>query len=351
LIGLDKFRNTGGITIDNCYVLTRNTGGIIIEIQLNKESGVPLYLQVKKQIMDLVRNSSLKIGYKMPTERELSEKLKVSRNTVSMAYKELEQEGVLKSFQGRGTFVAEEARTWRTYGIKDKIVKFIDLGLEEALEVGLDADEYLELVTQRVNEKKELMSKMVAVYVECNSEQAKMFSQQLSTSTNMNIVPLTIPDLVSMDSETKETIEKAQVIIATFNHVNEVKELTRSFGLDVLGVAINPELGTIVRIARYPDGVKFGFICISEEFKFKIRGALEEAGLGNMDIVYSNTRDREELIEIMNNSDVLIVSPGRYNDVKELNKDNKEIIRFLYSLDDGSVKALKSKILETKYEK
>jgi DNA-binding transcriptional regulator YhcF (GntR family) len=326
-------------------------GGIFINIELNKHSGVPLYLQVKKQIMDLIRDGSLKVGNKMLTERELSERLKVSRNTVSMAYKELEQEGVLKSYQGRGTFVAEEAKPWKAYGIKDKIIKFVDLGLEEALETGIDADEFLEIVAQRVKEKKEHMSKMTAVYVECNVEQARLFSQQLSKSTNMNIIPLTLPDLSKMEETTKETIEKSQVIIATFNHVNEVKELTRNFNRDVLGIAINPDLGTIVRIARYPDGIKFGFICISDEFKFKIRGALEQAGLGNMDIVYSNTQNVEELNQIINTSDVLIVSPGRYNDVKELNKDNKEIIRFLYSLDDGSVKALKSKILEINYQK
>ncbi len=329
----------------------RNLGGITINIELNKDSGVPLYLQVKKQIMDLIRDGSLKVGNKMPTERELSEKLKVSRNTVSMAYKELEQEGVLKSYQGRGTFVAEEAKSWKAQGIKDKIIKFVDLGLEEALEIGMDADEFLEVVALRVKEKKEHMRKMTAVYVECNVEQARMFSQQLSKSTNMNIIPLTLPDLNRMEGTTKETIEKSQVIIATFNHVNEVKELTRGFNRDVLGIAINPDLGTIVRIARYPDGVKFGFICISDEFKFKIRGALEQAGLGNIDIVYSNTQNEEELKQIINNSDVLIVSPGRYNDVKELNGDDKEIIRFLYSLDDGSVKALKSKILEINYQK
>lgn len=324
---------------------------INIEILLNKDSRVPLYLQVKKQIMDLIRNGSLKVGYKIPTERELSEKLKVSRNTVSTAYKELEQEGVIKSYQGKGTFIAEEARPWKAQGIKDKIIKFVDLGLEEALEVGLDEDEFLEVVTQRVNEKKELMSKMVAVYVECNVEQARMFSQQLSKSTNMNIIPLTIPDLTKMDKNTIETMEKSQVVIATFNHVNEVKELTRDFNRDVLGIAINPDLGTIVRIARYANEVKFGFLCISDEFKFKIRGALEGAGLGNIDIIYSNTQNRSELQDIIDNSDVLIVSPGRYNDVNELNRDNKEIIRFLYSLDDGSVKALKSKILEIKHQK
>jgi DNA-binding GntR family transcriptional regulator len=102
---------------------------ININIELNKQSGVPLYLQVKKQIMDMIREGTLKVGYKMPTERELSERLKVSRNTVSVAYKELEQDGVLKSYQGKGTFVAEEARPWKAQGIKDKIMKYISIQL------------------------------------------------------------------------------------------------------------------------------------------------------------------------------------------------------------------------------
>lgn len=321
-----------------------------MEITLNKESKVPLYMQVKKQIMDLIRNGSLKVGRKMPTERELSERLKVSRNTISSAYNELEQEGILKSYQGKGTFVAEEAKPWKAQNIKDKIMKFVDLGLEEALETGMDADEFLEIVTQRVKDKKELMSKMEAVYVECNIEQAKMFSKQLSNSTNMNVFPLTVMDLKKMDKATRDILEKSQVIISTFNHVNEVKELITEYNKEVLGVAINPDLETIVKIARYPDDVKFGFFCISDEFKFKIRGALEQAGLGTINITYTNSYEKTELSKIIDDSDVLIVSPGRYNDIKELNHTNKEIIRFLYSLDDGSVKALKSKIIEAKYQ-
>jgi DNA-binding GntR family transcriptional regulator len=95
---------------------------IVIDIKINKESGLPLYLQVKKQIMDLIKKGTLKVGNKMPTERELSENLKVSRNTISAAYNELEQEGVLKSYQGRGTFVAEEANPWKAQSIKEKII-------------------------------------------------------------------------------------------------------------------------------------------------------------------------------------------------------------------------------------
>ncbi|NMM63538.1 GntR family transcriptional regulator [Clostridium sp. P21] len=326
-------------------------GVIAIEIKIDKDSGVPLYLQVKKQIMNLIKTDTLMVGNKMPTERELSERLKVSRNTISTAYNELEQEGVLKSYQGRGTFVAEEANPWKVQNIKEKIIKFVDLGFEEALESGMDADEFLEVVMQRVREKKELMSKITALYVECNIEQAKMFSKQLMDSTNMNVIPFTLEDIRTATKETKSVIEKSQVIIATFNHVNEVVRLTRPFKKEVIGVAINVDLQTIVKIARYPEQTKFGFVCMSQEFMFKARGALEKAGLANIDIQYTNTTDKEELAKIVSNSDVIIVSPGRYKDVKENITEDKETMKFLYSLDDSSVKALKSKIIELKYQK
>lgn len=321
-------------------------GVINIEIKINKESGVPLYLQVKKQIMDLIKDGTLKVGNKMPTERELSENLKVSRNTVSTAYNELEQEGVLKSYQGRGTFVAEEANPWKVQNITEKILKFIDLGFEEAIEFGLDADEFLELVTQRVKDKKDLMSKMTALYVECNVEQSRMFSNQLIENTNMNVIPLTLSDIRNINKETKELIEKSEVIIATFNHVNEVVRLTKPFKKEVVGVAINVDLETIVKIARHSSETKFGFVCMSQEFMFKARGALEKAGLNGINIQYTNTTDKNELIKVINNSDVLIVSPGRYKDVKENITGDKEMMKFLYSLDESSVKALKSKIIE-----
>lgn len=322
-----------------------------MDIKIDKKSGLPIYLQVKNQIKELIQSGTINIGYKMPAERDLSEKLQVSRNTISTAYKELEQEGILKSYQGRGTFVLEDARPWKRQNIREKIAKFVDLGFEEALEGGISPEEFLEIVTERVEQKKELISKIQAVYVECNIEQSKMFSKQLSQSTNLNVIPLTISDLKNMSKETKDTIEKSQVVIATFNHVNEVSELIAEFNKQILGIAINADMGTIVKIAKYPESTKFGFVCISEEFLFKVRAALETAGLGSLDITYSNSHDKEEMKRIVDESDVILVSPGRYSDIKELNSHNKDVISFIYNLDDGSVKALKSRLIELEYYK
>lgn len=287
----------------------------------------------------------------MPTERELSGELQVSRNTVSMAYRELEQQGVLKSYQGKGTFVAEEVKLWKDEDIREKIKKFVDLAFEEAIETGIDTDEFLEIVTERIEEKRRLINEISGIYIECNIEQSRIFAAQLKERTNIDFKPLTVNDLKVMDKDTEELLQRSQIIITTFNHVNEVRRLTRNFNKKVLGVAITPDLETIVKIARFPIETKFYFVCISEEFKFKVRDALESAGLGNINIEYTNSLDKKELMEIIEKTDVIIASPGRYKDVNEINNGRKQIINFLYSLDDGSVKALKSKLLEIQYLK
>ena len=334
------------------YSLTRYTlGGIIINIEIDKNSVVPLYIQLKKQIMDEIKRGTLKVGSKLPTERELSKTLKISRNTVSTAYSDLEKDGDLKSYQGKGTFVVEESISWETLDIEKKVAKFIDLGLEEALEIGMKPEEYLGLVKQRVDEKKQIMDKIVSIYVECNIEQAKLFSEQLSNNSNMSVTYLTISELEKMDKDTEDKIKSVEFIITTFNHINEVTNLTAGLNKQIFGVAITPNLKPIIKIARYGVNTKFAFLCISKQFMFKIQAALENAGLSEFDITYYNTTDANEVKEIIKNSDVMIVSPGRYKEVNAANACNKEIIEFSFSLDEGSVKALKSNIVEMKFKK
>lgn len=323
---------------------------IEIQVKIDKGNKIPLYLQLKKQIMDLVKDGSLKVGYKMPTERELSEELKISRNTVSMAYKELEKEDILKSYQGRGTFVLEEVKLWKNENIKEKIKKFVDLAFEESIEAGIDADEFLEIVTERIEEKRKLMNDIKGIYIECNIEQSKVFAEQLKDRTGIDFSPMTVNDLKFMNREAQEFIKSSQIIITTFNHVYEVRSLLREYNKNVLGVAITPNLETIVKIARFPSNTRFLFVCITKEFKFKSMSALENAGLANLDITYTNSFDKNILKEESSKCDVIIASPGRYHDVEEVS-EGKEIINFAYNLDDGSVKSLKSKLLEVKYLK
>ena len=317
-------------------------------MEIDRKSGVPIYIQVKNYIIDDVKNGILKIGDKLPTERELSQSLKVSRNTISSAYNLLEQEGILISYQGRGTFVAKEDRPWKQDTTKNKVVRLIDMALEEAIEMDLDLKEFLLIAKDRVKEKEDLIKNINGIFIECNIEQARFFAQELTQNMGLNVLPMTLSQLKDKREADEKYINDAQIIITTFNHVNEVKSLISTFNKEVVGVASNPSLETIVKVAKYPKGTKFVQISLSKEFHFKVKYALKSAGLEDFKMEAINSRDEKEIIKAIENANVIIVSPGREEEIRKIAGNKKEIVRFDYILDKDSVNTMLSKIIKIK---
>ena len=74
---------------------------------LDKTSYVPLYRQLVNEFIERIDSGELKPGDRLESERELAERLKVSRITARQALDTLEQLGLVYREQGRGTFAAE----------------------------------------------------------------------------------------------------------------------------------------------------------------------------------------------------------------------------------------------------
>ncbi len=79
-------------------------------IELNYRDTRPIYEQIKDGIKQLIYTDTLGPDDKLPSVRELASKLAINPNTISRAYKELEQEGVLYTQSGIGTFINNEFR-------------------------------------------------------------------------------------------------------------------------------------------------------------------------------------------------------------------------------------------------
>ena len=73
---------------------------------LHKDIPVPLYYQLKLQILADIREGRLKVGDMIQPECDLCRQLGVSRPTVRQAMSELVAEGHLTRRKGKGTFVA-----------------------------------------------------------------------------------------------------------------------------------------------------------------------------------------------------------------------------------------------------
>ncbi|MEX2542120.1 MAG: GntR family transcriptional regulator [Trueperaceae bacterium] len=76
-------------------------------LNIDKKLPTPAYLQLREQLSRAIRTGELLPGSALPSERELSETLALSRMTVRRAFEELVSEGLVEQRQGSGTFVRE----------------------------------------------------------------------------------------------------------------------------------------------------------------------------------------------------------------------------------------------------
>jgi GntR family transcriptional regulator len=77
------------------------------------ETSVPLYVQIADNLLDKIESGELGPGDRLPSERELSEKLSINRLTLRRAFRVLEGQGLLIRRRGSGTYVAEAKIEWR----------------------------------------------------------------------------------------------------------------------------------------------------------------------------------------------------------------------------------------------
>jgi len=76
-----------------------------MHVTLDRDSAVPIYLQIAQQVRQSILDGDPPTGARLPPERRLAKLLGVNRTTVVNAYRELAADGLVSGQVGRGTIV------------------------------------------------------------------------------------------------------------------------------------------------------------------------------------------------------------------------------------------------------
>ncbi|CAG7636059.1 GntR family transcriptional regulator [Paenibacillus allorhizosphaerae] len=94
-----------------------------VPIQLSADSAEPMYHQIEVQLRSLILSGKLPQGTLLPSIREFAQDLSCSIITIRRVYQDLENEGLLRTKQGTGTFVASvsesEREQYRTGAVEE----------------------------------------------------------------------------------------------------------------------------------------------------------------------------------------------------------------------------------------
>lgn len=116
-----------------------------MNIIISNSSELPIYEQITEQIKSMILQGELKEGDALPSMRTLAKDLRISVITTKRAYEELEKDGFIRSFTGKGSFVCPK----NVDLLREENLKKIETSLNQAIELanitGLSHSELLEI--------------------------------------------------------------------------------------------------------------------------------------------------------------------------------------------------------------
>ncbi|WP_297281966.1 GntR family transcriptional regulator [uncultured Anaerococcus sp.] len=111
--------------------------------ELNPNSETPLYMQIVEQTKLAIAKGLFRNGDRFPSVRELSRKLLINQATVSKAFKELDNQGIIETKPGIGTFISFDDN--KISERIDEMMKKLEDDFIEAKYLGISLDEITEL--------------------------------------------------------------------------------------------------------------------------------------------------------------------------------------------------------------
>lgn len=132
------------------YIYSKNSiygAGDLLNIILSNAVEQPIYMQIKNQIKEQVLQGALKEKESLPSIRKLAKELQVSVITTKKAYEELEKEGFIETYPGKGSFVAAQNPEM----LKENQLKIIEdqmaAMLEQSKAYNISLEELIEMMT------------------------------------------------------------------------------------------------------------------------------------------------------------------------------------------------------------
>ncbi len=116
-----------------------------MRIIIHNSSMVPIYEQVVNQIKAQIISGELKDGDILPSVRNMAAELRISSLTVKKAYDFLEEEGLVTTVHGKGTFVNAADSQMAAEARRKAIEDDLSLVISKAFTAGLSEEELKEI--------------------------------------------------------------------------------------------------------------------------------------------------------------------------------------------------------------
>ena len=108
---------------------------------IDVRSSVAMYVQIEEEVLFAVAAGRLKGGDRLPSLRELAERLHVNVNTMAKAYRDLEIMGIVNTHHGMGTFISRGIEAKCREDSRKRVVRRLHEVVSEAKAAGMTSQD------------------------------------------------------------------------------------------------------------------------------------------------------------------------------------------------------------------
>ncbi|MCR5249270.1 MAG: GntR family transcriptional regulator [Lachnospiraceae bacterium] len=117
-----------------------------MDIIISNSSNDPIYLQIVNQIKEKILSGELSPGEALPSMRNLAMQLRLSLITTKRAYEELERDGFIESYTGKGSFVKTQNSDFLRENSIRQAEELLARAVEKAKLSGIGLEELTEIL-------------------------------------------------------------------------------------------------------------------------------------------------------------------------------------------------------------
>ncbi len=129
-----------------------------MQFDVDLTTHTPIYQQVMSQVKHAIATGELKPGRQLPTVRQLADELDVNFNTIARAYRLLDEERIISTQHGRGTYILKPSSKRDQSSLRrEDLETLIKQFLGEAQKLGFSPSELRAQIEEKINklEKKD----------------------------------------------------------------------------------------------------------------------------------------------------------------------------------------------------
>ena len=310
-------------------------------LRVNRQSSVPVHVQLTTQIRHLIGTGALKPGMQLPTVRQLAGFLRINRNTAARALADLHRDGYLESRPGRGTFVVDRlpARDGRAARSLERLVNET---LERARQLGFTHDELLATVAARAPHgvRRDRPRKVRALLVECNGPELSRYRDELEAELPLAVDRMLVDDLPARLAQEPDLFKSYRVIVTTFFHIHEVRRVLPPDGPPAVALLSEANISTLLRLTELPEGATVGLVCNTSTGSQNLLRSVQAAGLSHLDAILASADDPWSIDRMLDKTRVVLCSDISAARIRAMLPPDVELIVSDRHLERGGIEML-----------